>query len=100
MNWLLTFVAPIVAGFGLNWVGGKSKGRNAKNGFRLAAWGCWLLLLGNLAGIGPIPPIFGIGFLLNLIIWLAPAAICFLLAASSIVKEMRAQKNGEFTDAA
>ena len=99
MVWLLTFLAPVVAGFGLNWVGGKSKGRNAKNAFRFAAWGCWLLLLGNLAWFGPIPiPV--IGFLLNLIIWLAPAAICFLLAASSMIKEMRAQRNGEFTDAA
>lgn len=99
MDILLFWIAPIVAGFGFNWVAGKSRGRNAKNAFRSAAWGSWLLLLGHLAGFGPLPiPV--VGPLLNLIIWLAPSVICFLLAASSMLKEMRAQKEGEFTDAA
>ncbi len=99
LYWLAFGVAPVVAGLGMNWMAGKSRGRNARNAFKSAAWGCWLLLLGHLAFLGPIPiPL--IGFMLNLIIWLAPAAICFLLAASSMLKEMRAQKEGDFTDAA
>lgn len=100
MGYLLYWLAPILAGFALNWVSGKSRGRNARTAFKSGAWGCWLLLLGHLAVLGPVPPIFGVGSLVNLLIWLTPAAICFLLAASSIVKEMRAQKEGEFTDAA
>jgi len=99
MGILLFWLAPILAGFGMNWMAGKSRGRNARSAFRSAAWGCWLLLLGHLAFLGPIPiPL--IGPMLNLILWLAPAAVCFLLAASSMLKEMRAQKEGEFTDAA
>ncbi len=99
--YLLGFgLGPVLAGLSLNWVSGKSRGRNARSAFKSAAWGCWLLLLGHLAIFGPIPSIFGIGYLLNLIIWLSPAAICFLLAASSMLKEMRAQKEGDFTDAA
>ena len=99
MTFLLFWLAPILAGFGLNWVGGKSRGRNARGAFKSAAWGCWLLLLGQLAFLGPIPiPV--IGPILNLILWLTPSAICFMLAAASMVKEMRAQKEGNFTDAA
>jgi hypothetical protein len=100
MDVVIYWIAPILAGFGFNLVAGKSRGRNARSAFRSAAWGSWLLLLGHLAGVGPIPPVFGVGSLLNLIIWLSPSAICFLLAAASMVKEMRAQKEGEFTDAA
>ena len=92
-------VASILAGFGMHWVGGKSRGRNGRTAFRSAAWGFWLLLLAPLANFGPIPiPV--VGYVLNLILWLSPSAICFLLAAASMVKEMRAQKEGDFTDAA
>src|SRR5690349_5121537 len=98
MDILLFWVAPILAGLGMNFIAGKSRGRNARSAFRSAAWGFWLLLLGHLAGWGPIPPVL-VGWMLNLIIWLAPSAICFLMAAASMVKEMRAQKAGEFTDA-
>ena len=99
MDIVLFWLAPILAGFGFNWMAGKSRGRNGRAALRSAAWGSWLLLLGHLAPLGPLPiPI--VGPFLNLIIWLAPSAICFLLAAASMVKEMRAQKEGEFTDAA
>ena len=98
MGPILFWLGPILAGFGMHWVGGKSRGRNARNAFRNASWGFWLLLLGQLAIFGPIPT--AIGYVLNLIIWLTPSAICFLLAGASMVKEMRAQKEGDFTDAA
>jgi hypothetical protein len=100
MDVLIYWIGPILAGFGTNFLAGKSRGRNARSAFRSASWGFWLLLLGHLAFLGPIPPIPVIGPLLNLILWLTPSAICFLLAAASMVKEMRAQKQGEFTDAA
>lgn len=99
LYWMSFGIAPVVLGLGFNWMAGKSRGRNAKNAFKSAAWGSWLLLLGHLAHFGPIPiPI--VGTILNMIIWLAPSAICFLIAASSMLKEMRAQKAGDFTDAA
>ncbi len=100
MEIVLFWIAPLVAGFGMNWLAGKSRGRNARSAFKSSAWGFWLLLLAQLARFGPIPPFPVIGPLLNLIILLTPSAICFLLAAASMVKEMRAQKAGDFTDAA
>lgn len=92
---ILGFLAPILAGWGLNWFSGKCKGRNARSAFKYAAWGSWLLLLYFL----PITiiPIVGI---IDTLIKLTPSAICFWLAANSMLKEMRAQKEGEFTDAA
>jgi hypothetical protein len=37
---------------------------------------------------------------LNFFIKLAPSVICFFLAVNSIIKEMRAQSQGQYTDAA
>ena len=99
MGILAFWIAPILAGFGMNWAAGKSRGRNGRTAFRSAAWGCWLLPLGNLFWL-PIIPIPIIGWIFNLLLLLTPSAICFLLAASSMLKEMRAQKEGDFTDAA
>jgi hypothetical protein len=87
---LMVFIAPILAGFGLNWFANKCRGRNAKNAFRYAAWGSWLLLLIFI----PLPIPFY--FLLKFV----PSILFFWLAAVSMLKEMRAQKEGEFTDAA
>ena len=93
---LLKYFGPILAGFGLFWAAGKARGRNARRALNFAAWGSWLLLLMYI----PLPFFpFPLGFL-NLIIALAPSVLCFLLAANSILKEMRAQKVGDYTDAA
>src|SRR4051812_22827885 len=100
LYWVSFAIAPVALGIGMNWVAGKSRGRNARSACKSAAWGFWLLLLGHLAHWGPIPQLGGIGYILNLVIWLSPSAICFLIAASSMLKEMRAQKAGDFTDAA
>lgn len=94
----MSLVLPVVIGAFLHWSGGKCRGRNARNAFRFAAWGSWLLLLVFLP-IYIVPPIPVVDFL-NLILKLTPSAICFLLAFNSIVKEMRAQQKGEYTDAA
>ena len=99
MEWLfglMVYIAPILAGFGLFWAAGKCRGRNMKKAFNFAGWGSWLLLLWFVPlAIFPFP----LGFL-NYILAAAPSAICFLLAASSALKEMRAQKVGDYTDAA
>ena len=92
---LMWYLAPILAGWGFNWFAGRCRGRNARSAFRFAAWGFWLLLLIHL----PIP-IFPLIGLVDTLIKLAPAMICFWLAAVSMLKEMRAQKEGHFTDAA
>lgn len=95
---LASIFGPILAGSVCYWISGKCRGRNARNAFRYAAWGAWLLLLFFIPiGIFPPLPILDI---LNIIIRLTPAAICFLLAANSMLKEIRAQKVGEYTDAA
>jgi hypothetical protein len=87
---------PILIGGGLYWLSGKCRGKNARNAFRYAAWGTWLLLL-YFVPFGIFPPLLGF---LNVILSLTPSAICFVLAISSILKEMRAQKQGEYTDMA
>lgn len=97
---LLFWVAPILAGFVFNFIGKKARGRNARSAFRFAGWGSWLILLMNLAWLGPIPIGIPIISLLNIVIWLIPSGICFLMAANSMLKEMRAQREGEFTEAA
>jgi hypothetical protein len=95
MNILIFWLGPIAAGFGFNWIANKSRGRNARSAFKCAAWGSWLLLLGHFC-FWPLP----FFWVINLLIWLTPSAICYLLAANHMLKEMRAQKEGEFTDAA
>ena len=93
---LLKYFGPILAGFGLFWAAGKARGKNARRGLNFAAWGSWLLMLWFIPlPFFPVP----LGFL-NLIISLTPSAICFLLAAASIMKEARAQRVGDYTDAA
>ncbi len=93
-----TIIALIGGGAFLSFVAGKCRGRNARSAFNYAAWGTWLLLLTFLPfGIIPIPLLGG---LLDKIILLAPSVICYFLAANALLKEMRAQKEGEFTDVA
>ena len=87
---ILGFLWPLLAGGGCWWIAGKSRGRNAKSAFQFAAWGFWLLMLFHVRYF----------FLPISLLWFAPSILCFLLAGSSILKEMRAQKSGEFTDAA
>ena len=93
-----TILAMIGGGALFSFVASKCRGRNARAAFNYAAWGTWLLLLMFLPfGIIPIPVL---GILLDKILLLAPSVICFILAANSMLKEMRAQKEGEFTDMA
>lgn len=92
--WIWSVTWPLLIGGGMYAISGKCRGKNAKNFFRLSAWGFWLLYLTLIPGpfllLGP----------LNIIIKLAPSVICFFLAVSSIIKEMRAQQQGEYTDVA
>jgi len=90
---LLMFVGPGALGALMLWFAAKCRGKNARNFSRLSGWGFLLLYLYFFSGFIPIP-------LINVLIALTPSAICFVLAATSIIKEMRTQKNGEFTEAA
>jgi hypothetical protein len=88
------YAGPGLLGALMLWFANKCKGKNAKDFFRLSGWGFLLLYLGWFSWLIPI----GLG--INFILAMAPSAICFFLAVSSIIREMRAQKNGEFTEAA
>lgn len=93
---LMALVWPVLLGAGFYWAAGKCRGRNARNAFRYSAWGSWLLLLWFLPiSIFPFP----LGFL-NVILSLTPSVICFLLAASSMLKEVRSQQRGDYTERA
>ena len=92
---LLGFLGPVLAGFGLFWAAGKARGKNARRALNFAAWGSWLFMLTWLSAFGPLPIA-----LLNWFILLTPSVVCLLLAANSLLKEMRAQRVGEYTDAA
>ncbi len=89
---LLYFLGPGVVGAGMLTYSGRCRGKNGKAVFRLGGWGLLLTYLRFL-------PIFLLGPL-NWLLMLTPSAICFVLAFNALVKEMRAQKNGEFTEAA
>lgn len=92
---LLTIFGPALAGGGMYFMSNRCRGKNAKMFFRYAAWGLWLLYLWAIPGPFAFP-----FFFLNPIVKLAPSVLCFFLAANSIIKEMRAQAQGQYTDAA
>jgi len=95
MGWALMIFGPALAGGGMYLMSNRCKGKNAKLFFRYAAWGFWLFYLFFIPG----PFMFPLS-VLNVIVKLAPSALCFFLAANSIIKEMRAQAQGQYTDAA
>ncbi len=93
---LMSVLIPAVIG-GVMWRGaGKCRGKNGKNTLKYAAWGTWLLILFT-CGVIQLPFPLAI---FSFIIQLAPSVVCYLLAANSLLKEIRAQKLGEYTDAA
>ncbi len=93
---IMAVLWPALIGSGLWWGAGRCRGKNGKNTMRYAAWGAWLLILFT-CGVIQLPfPLTIFSF----IIQLAPSAVCFVLAANSLLKEIRAQKLGEYTDAA
>jgi hypothetical protein len=97
--WLLTWIGiPVVGGLVCSRIAKSSKGKNGRAAFTSASWGFWLLLLMHLPfSIIPVPVIGG---LLSWVLYLIPSAICFLVAVNYMLKEMKAQRVGEYTDAA
>jgi hypothetical protein len=95
MAFLISLLWPLLAGGGMYVMSNQCKGKNAKAFFRYGAWGFWLIYLMYIPGPFMLP--FSI---LNPIIKMAPAVVCFWMAISSIIKEMRAQAQGQYTDAA
>ena len=94
--WLFV-VLPIVGGWSCSRIAQKCRGKNARNAFQSASWGFWLLLLWNMPSLIPIPIL---GPALSGLFYLIPSALCFTAAANSMLKEMKAQRVGEYTDAA
>ncbi len=95
MLWYL--LISVFGGLGCNTVSKKSRGKNARSAFRYAAWGFWLAPLVYLSFLLPLPLSLPI---ISTIIMLTPSAICFWMAAVSMLKEMRAQKVGAYTERA
>jgi hypothetical protein len=95
MDGLINILWPILAGTASWWFAGRCRGRNAQKAFRFAAFGFWLILLPyfNLSFIG----LWFLNFWLFKII---PAVLMFLAAGNSVLKEMRAQQRGEYTEKA
>ncbi len=101
MFFFYSILIAIFGGLGCNWVSGKSRGKNARNAFRYAAWGFWLAPLYFLsAPLSLLLPFPFISLILAMIVMLTPSVICFWLAATSMLKEMRAQKVGAYTERA
>ena len=92
MEVLIALLWPILVGSGVWWLASKVKGRNAQKALRFTAIGFWLLLLPWV----PLP----IFFLNFWIIKMIPSVICFLAAGNSMLKEMRSQQRGEYTERA
>ncbi len=90
---LLSMFAPGIIGSSMLWYSGRCKGKNGRAFVRYAGWGFLLLYVRLFYFLIPLP----LG--LNYLAALAPSAICFVLAANALIREMRAQKNGEFTEA-
>ncbi|MDE2207074.1 MAG: hypothetical protein KGK12_10595 [Armatimonadetes bacterium] len=92
--WLLYHIGPLVAGGICYAASNRCRGRNARFMFRYAAAGFVLLML----RVFNWP--FGWLPLLNFVIQLAPAALCFFIALHFITREARSQQRGEFTERA
>jgi hypothetical protein len=96
--WLAQVFGPPVVGWLLYRASNTCKGKNGKNCLRYAAWGTWLLMLVWLPiAIVPTWPIL---HLINIAIRLIPSVILYLMAANSMLKEIRSQQRGEYTEAA
>ncbi len=98
MDALLNFAWPILAGGASWWFASKCRGRNAQKAFRYAAWGFWMLLLIHVPLL-----LVGLPFLdlpLLCLIKFVPAVLLFLAAGNSMLKEMRAQQRGDYTEKA
>ncbi len=96
--WLLFTGASLLGGLFFNWGAGRCKGRNAQRASRLAAWGMWLLLLWFV----PLGWLGLVGRLLDIVavVKLIPSILCFVAAAGNMLKEVRAQQQGDYTDPA
>ena len=93
---ILTFVLPALLGAGALAYSGKCRGKNARSFFQLGGWGFVLTYL-RFIHVLPLPDLLG---WVNSIVMLIPSALCFVAAGNAIIREMRAQKNGEYTEAA
>lgn len=96
LAWLLAWIGPALLGTGAWWLSSKVKGRNGQKALRYAAFGLWSLPLRLI-----LPLLFpfmlgGLGWILGVVISVG----FFAAAGNSLLKEMRAQQRGEYTERA
>ncbi len=98
--WLLAWIGPALLGTGAWWLSNKVKGRNGQKALRYAAFGLWTL---PLRLILPLLLSFVLGGILGGLGWVLGVVISvgfFAAAGNSLLKEMRAQQRGEYTERA
>lgn len=94
---LLSWVMPILLGGGSWWLSNKVKGRNGQKALRLASMGFYSLLLPQIIWLlGWLIPF---GLIFYILSWFIPV-IFFLAAGNSLLREVRAQQRGEYTEKA
>ena len=91
---MLLILMSVAAGFVCQFVAGRCRGRNAKSAFTNWSWAFWLTNLRFCSML--FAPL--IGPLMALVL-LIPSVMMFLVGANNVVKEMRSQQVGEYTDA-
>lgn len=96
MEFLLAWIAPILLGSGAWMLSNKVRGRNGQKALRFAAFGFWTLLLRFILPL-LVPGL--IGWLVYLLAMLVPI-LFFLAAGNSLIKEMRSQQRGDYTERA
>ena len=98
MDALINWAWPLLAGGASWWFASKCRGRNAQKAFRYAAFGFWMILLIH------FPLTFvGLPFLdlpILSLIKIVPAILLFLAAGNCMLKEMRSQQRGDYTEKA
>jgi len=95
MDVVINALWPILAGGASWWFASKCRGRNAQRAFRFAAFGFWMILFIHF----PLS-LVGLWFLDFLLFKIVPSMLLFAAAGNSMLKEMRAQKRGEYTEKA
>ena len=97
MELLLAWLMPILLGAGAWLLSNKVRGRNGQKALRYAALGFWVPLVVRLL----LPLVFPI-WLSGLIglISIGVGVGFFLAAGNSLIKEMRSQQRGDYTERA
>jgi hypothetical protein len=97
MDLLIAWLVPILLGAGAWMLSNKVRGRNGQKALRYAALGLWVPLGVRLALSLLFP--FWLTWLIGLIS-IGVGVGFFLAAGNSLIKEMRSQQRGDYTERA